>query len=122
MAYLGLFYEIRLFPAFKSHERDVFDDINRKEVDRMAEKEVKPKAKGKPKKKANDLAAKVLVVMKTLQENGVLETNSTFLRDKLKTKNRGAIRQVMRGLEKAGKVVKVDKPVGKRRQFVYRLA
>lgn len=88
----------------------------------MAKKEVKKeKSKTKPKKN-NELAIKVLGVMEALQKNGVTETTSTVLRDKLGTKNRAVIRQVMRGLEKEGKVVINEKAVGKRKQYSYRLA
>jgi len=88
----------------------------------MAKKEVK-KEKSKTKaKKNNELAIKVLGVMEALQKNGVTETTSTVLRDKLGTKNRAVIRQVMRGLEKEGKVVISEKAVGKRKQYSYRLA
>jgi len=88
----------------------------------MAKKEVKKeKSKTKPKKN-NELAIKVLGVIEALQKNGVTETTSTVLRDKLGTKNRAVIRQVMRGLEKEGKVVISEKVVGKRKQYSYRLA
>ena len=88
----------------------------------MAKKEVKKeKSKTKPKKN-NELAIKVLGVIEALQKNGVTETTSTVLRDKLGTKNRAVIRQVMRGLEKEGKVVISEKAVGKRKQYSYRLA
>jgi hypothetical protein len=88
----------------------------------MAKKEAKKeKSKIKPKKN-NELAIKVLGVMEALQKNGVTETTSTVLRDKLGTKNRAVIRQVMRGLEKEGKIVISEKAIGKRKQFIYKLA
>ena len=88
----------------------------------MAKKEVKKeKSKTKPKKN-NELAIKVLGVMEALQKNGVTETTSTVLRDKLGTKNRGAIRAVMRRLSKEGKVVIEEEKHGQRRQFKYKLA
>jgi hypothetical protein len=88
----------------------------------------KGKGKGKLKgkvttaKKPSELATKVLKVMATLKANGIVETNSTVLRDKCKTKTRGAIRQVMKGLEKDGKVVTIEEKHGTRRQFKYKLA
>jgi len=96
----------------------------RKEDERMAKKEVKKEKKPKAEKptKNNELAAKVLSVMEALQKNGVTEITSTVLRDKLGTKNRAAIRQVMKGLAKAGKVVIEKKEFGKRKQYTYRLA
>ena len=77
--------------------------------------------KAKPTKN-NELAAKVLEVMKTLQANGVTETTSTVLRDKVGTKNRSAIRRVMKFLAEEGKVVIGEKTAGKRRQYTYKLA
>ena len=84
----------------------------------------KGKLKGKvtTAKKPSELAAKVLKVMATLKANGIVETNSTTLRDKVGTKNRGAIRQVMKRLEKDGKVVTIEEKHGTRRQFKYKLA
>jgi len=66
-------------------------------------------AEGKPTKekptKNNELAVKVLGVLEILHNNGVTETTSTVLRDKLGTKNRGVVRRVMKILETQGKVV-----------------
>ena len=70
----------------------------------------------------NELAVKILGVMETLRNNGVAETNSTVLRDKVGTKNRAVIRRVMKGLVKQGKVVISEKTLGKRKRYVYRLA
>jgi len=89
----------------------------------LAKKEVNEENTPKTKsKKNNELAMKVLGIMKTLQENGVAETTSTVLRDELGTKNRGVIRRVMRILETQGKVVVSEKKFGKRKQYVYNLA
>ena len=97
--------------------------INTKEDERLAKKEVNEENTPKTKsKKNNELAMKVLGIMKTLQENGVAETTSTVLRDELGTKNRGVIRRVMRILETQGKVVVSEKKFGKRKQYVYNLA
>jgi len=85
----------------------------------LAEKEVK---KDKKPKANNELAVKVLGVLEVLQKNGVAETTSTVLRDKLGTKNRSVIRRVMRGLAQQGKVVISEKKFGKRKQYVYKLA
>lgn len=87
--------------------------------DSMVKKGGKPEKKAKPN---NELAVKILEVMKTLQANGIEETNSTVLRDKVGTKNRSAIRRVMKLLEKNGKVLISEKTVGKRKQYTYRLA
>ena len=88
----------------------------------MAKKEVKKeKSKTKPKKN-NELAIKVLGVMEALQKNGVIETTSTKLWQEVGTKNRGAIRAVMRRLSKEGKVVIEEEKHGQRRQFKYKLA
>ena len=77
-------------------------------------------------KKNNELAIKVLGIMKTLQANGVVETNSTVLRDKLgldKETGRDKIRRIMRALNKEGKVVIGEKKLGeKRKRYTYRLA
>lgn len=90
----------------------------------MAKKEVKKSKEDKHKKatKNNELATKVLGIMKTLQANGVTETNSTVLRDKVGTKNRSAIRRAMKLLAKAGMVVIAEKKAGKRKQYIYKLA
>lgn len=85
----------------------------------MAKKEKTPKAKPT---KNNELAIKILDVMRTLQVNGVTEATSTTLRDKVGTKNRSAIRRVMKLLAKEGKVVISEKTVGKRKRYYYRLA
>jgi len=82
--------------------------------------EEKP-TKEKPTKN-NELAIKVLGVLEILQKNGVTETTSTVLRDKLGTKNRGVIRRVMKGLALQGKVVVSEKKLGKRKRYTYRLA
>ncbi|MDH5782524.1 MAG: hypothetical protein OEZ35_02480 [Candidatus Bathyarchaeota archaeon] len=88
----------------------------------MAEKEVKEEAKKEAEKKPNELGAKILGVMETLHSNGIVETTSTVLRDKVGTKNRAVIRRVMKGLVKTGKVEISEKKVGKRKQYLYRLA
>lgn len=79
-------------------------------------------AKKKSKTKNNELAEQILTVMEALQENGIVETNSTVLRDKVGTKNRSAIRRVMKMLAKDGKVVIGQQTTGKRKQYTYRLA
>jgi len=82
-------------------------------------------AKEKKEKKSttnNELAVRVLDVMETLRNNGVTETTSTVLGDKLGAKNRAVVRRVMRGLVKQGKVVISEKTHGKRKQYVYKLA
>ena len=79
-------------------------------------------AKKKSKTKNNELAAKILAVMETLRSNGITETNSTVLRDKVGTKTRTPIRRVMKMLAEDGKVVIGEKEVGKRKQYVYKLA
>jgi len=84
----------------------------------MAKKE----GKKKEAQKNNELAVKILAVMETLRRNGVTETTSTVLRDKVGTKNRAVIRRVMKGLKKAGKVVISEKTHGKRKQYTYKLA
>jgi len=114
---IPLAYEI--WATAKTRRVDI-TPTKRKEVDSVAKKEVE-KPKGRPKKN-NELGAKVLAIMEALRKNGVTETTSTVLRDKLGTKNRGVIRQVMRRLEKQGKVVIEKKEFGKRKQYVYRLA
>lgn len=87
-----------------------------KEEEKKGEvKEKKPKAK-------NDLSAKIIGVMQGLLANGVEETNSTVLKDKLKTKNRAVIRKAMKELAKEGKVVIEEKPRGKRKTYTYKLA
>ena len=84
----------------------------------MAKKE----GKKKEAQKNNQLAVKILTIMETLRSNGVTETNSTVLRDKVGTKNRAVIRRVMKGLGKQGKVVISEKTHGKRKRYSYRLA
>lgn len=89
----------------------------------MAEKKVKEKkSKVEKPEKNNELAVKILGVMETLRNNGVTETTSTVLRDKLGTKNRAVVRRVMKGLAEQGKVVISEKTVGKRKQYIYKLA
>ena len=85
----------------------------------MAKKEVKKEYKPA---KNNEVAAKILAVMETLRSNGVAETNSTVLRDKVGAKNRAVIRRVMKGLTKQGKVVISEKTHGKRKRYTYKLA
>ena len=80
------------------------------------------KKKEKEPTKNNELADRILEVMQRLKANGVMETNSTTLRDKLKTKSRGEIRRAMKLLEKDGKVIIGQQTAGKRKRFTYRLA
>jgi predicted transcriptional regulator len=86
----------------------------------MAKKESK-EAEKKP-TKDNELAVKILAVMADLRRNGVTETNSTTLRDKVGTKNRAVIRRAMKGLAETGMVVISEKKVGKRERYTYKLA
>lgn len=86
----------------------------------MAKEKKEVKNQKKPTKN-NELAVKILGVMETLRNNGVTETTSTVLRDKLGTKNRAVVRRVMRGLVEQGKVVISEKTHGKRKQYFYRL-
>lgn len=83
----------------------------------MAEKEKKEKPS-----KNNELAVRILGTMEALRRNGVKETTSTVLRDKLETKNRAVIRRAMKGLVKTGKVVRSEKVHGKRKKYIYKLA
>lgn len=85
----------------------------------MAKKEVE---KEKETTKNNEVSGKILAVMETLRSNGVMETNSTVLRDEVGAKNRAVIRRVMKDLKKAGKVVINEKTHGKRKQYTYKLA
>lgn len=88
-------------------------------VEAKTEKKGKPKAKPK---KENKLAARILKVMATLKANGIVETNSTVLKEKVGTKTRGAVRVAMKALAKDGKVVIIEEPHGTRKQFKYKLA
>ena len=73
------------------------------------------------------LAEKAYALMQKLKKNGIEEFNSTLLRDKLKLdkeSGRGQVRQAMKKLEKAGKVVVEQKAVkekGARKRYTYRL-
>ncbi len=75
-------------------------------------------------KVSEELAPKVLEIMAKLQANGV-EISSRLISDKLgleADKGRGAVRRIMKQLEKAGKVVIEQKASkGKRKQYVYKL-
>lgn len=94
--------------------------MNIKEVDRMAKEKIEVEKEKKPTEN-NELAVKILDVMETLHNNGVTETNSTVLRDKVGTKNRADIRRVMKKLASDGKVVISQKTEGKRRRYTYKL-
>ena len=78
-------------------------------------------------KPVETLEAKILEIMQKLAVNGVEETTSTVLRDKLnldKESGRDKIRRAMKRLEKAGKVIvekKLVKEKGAQKRFVYRL-
>jgi hypothetical protein len=93
-----------------------------KEAVKESKKEL-PSAK--PKKKPTE--EQVLAEMKRLAANGITEFTSTLLRDKLgldKESGRGQIRQAMKKLEKAGKVIiekKAVKEKGARKRYVYKL-
>ena len=87
----------------------------------MGKKKAEPET-AKPEKKPSE--EDVLAVMRKLAENGVVETTSTVLRDKLalnKESGRDQIRRLMRKLEKDGKVVISRKEQGKRKQYVFKL-
>jgi hypothetical protein len=89
--------------------------------------EVEEQPEAKPKRqKTNELAVKVLGIMRTLKVNGIRETTSTILRDKLhlnKETGRDKVRRIMRHLAKEGKVVITEKKIGeKRKQYIYKLA
>ena len=86
------------------------------------EEEKKGEVKEKKPKARNVLGGKIIGVMQGLLANGIVETNSTVLKDKLKTKSRAVIRKAMKDLAKEGKVVIREEPRGKRKQYIYKLA
>ena len=102
--------------------QEAIEEAAKKNDAKPTAKKGKLKGKVTTAKKPSELATKVLKVMATLKANGILEVNSTKLRDDLGAKTRGAIRQVMKGLAKDGKVVIVEEKHGTRRQFKYKLA
>jgi len=79
----------------------------------------------KPAKKPTE--KDVLAVMQKLTENGIAEVTSRLISDKLgfadADKGRGKVRQIMKKLEKAGKVIVEKKRVKEkaRKQYVYTL-
>jgi len=80
-------------------------------------------SEGKPKRerRGRPTDEQILTAMEQLQAEGKTIT-STVLRDHFQTKNRGVIRQAMRGLAKAGKIrIEELGGEGKKKHFVYKL-
>lgn len=79
---------------------------------------------GEEKKLSNmdKLKARILTVMEEQKANGILETNTGVLKEKLKEKSRGGIRRAMRMLAKDGKVIIGKEVHGKRKRYTYKLA
>ncbi len=69
----------------------------------------------------------VLAIMEKLTENGIVEFNSRLISDKLglePDKGRNKIRNIMKKLEKAGKITiekKAVKETGARKKYIYKL-
>ena len=93
----------------------------------------KPKVKADKPTKAGELPTArpkkpseedVLAIMEKLAENGIVEVHSRLISDKLGLEpdtGRGKVRQIMKKLEKAGKVEISQKMKGKRKQYIYKL-
>lgn len=83
------------------------------------------KPKPKSKRLNGELAQKMLDVLATLKANGINETTSPILRDKLeldKETGRDTVRCVMRKLADQGKVVMGEKVNGKKKLYTFSLA
>lgn len=84
-------------------------------------------AKAPAKKPAELLQERVLAIMQKLAQNGVVEVGSRLVSDKLNLdpdKGRTKVRNTMKRLEKAGKVVierKAVKEKGAQKRYFYRL-
>jgi len=84
-------------------------------------KEKTAKAAKKPRVRTGPSDEEILTAMQELSK-GKDAITSTILRDHFNTKNRQVMRQAMRRLAKAEKIVITEKGgEGKRRQFVYSL-